>query len=693
MTQLSETRLKAVAARLTPWLLLLVGISFVAMTVLGSLNNAIVSDEQHHVGRLKAFLNHGIYVAGYTGNGNIPSFGNMFAYAPMFSLVAHGIAVLFGVETWSTVSETATGYGVRHITIAIFGAVAAAVVGYTIYRITRSRNWGLFGSIVLLALPMWTGSAMYNVKDVPVGAGYALLTAGFVSLAVSPKQDSKRNAIAAWLLIFSGTLFTIGVRQGMWPGLVLHTVTLLLLLLVLNRDETNNFWKSIQKTLFAVSAMAVGYLSLMAIYPKAFLNPYQFLKMSFKTSSDFPHKTLLLTNGVYEKTPVGAGYLPQWIAAKTPDLVLLLVVAGLVATVVIIIRRLFTKQFTRFDAELPAASLALVQFLAFPLAAIILHSNVYGGMRQFLFIVPAMAIIFTLTLYVLLRELKNKKRITLYWITAGVTAIGLVLPTVAQAQLFPYNSEYFNQVTTAGGIDNRWDVDRWHLSAREVLEKMPIEQRDRCVQITHKIRYCQEANNVAAYAPFPTKGMNEAQPLAVNEFVTSRYPDIPDECRTLDAVTRNILWTSVLIGASSACPLHPAEYAPKPTGESAMLWWESHFAWGWRAATETGIDSVPGKESQLSFILPEKLRGLPLEIDFEAEFSDTAAKILSVTVNGEQMKEFDLTHSSLSGSFRVASQIANTLSDHSINVSFRLLDENGEKVTTVLHLSDLKISG
>jgi hypothetical protein len=313
-------------------------------------------------------------------------------------------------------------------------------------------------------------------------------------------------------------------------------------------------------------------------------------------------------------------------------------------------------------------------------------------MRQFLFVVPAMAIIFTLTLFVLIRELNNKKWKTARLVSLGVTGFGLLLPTIAQAQLFPYNSEYFNQVTTAGGIDNRWDVDRWHLSAREVLEKMPVEQRDRCVQITHKIRYCEEANNVAAYAPFPTDGVNESQPLSVNEFVTSRFPDIPDECRTLDAVTRNILWTSVLIGASSACPLHPAEYTPKPLGESAILWWESHFAWGWRAATETGIDSVPGKESQLSFTLPEKLQGKAVKIEVDASFSDSAASSLLVKVNGEPVKEFLINSSSLSGSFEVESRIANALPDRSINISFRLLDENGEPVTTVLRLHDIAIT-
>jgi hypothetical protein len=127
-------------------------------------------------------------------------------------------------------------------------------------------------------------------------------------------------------------------------------------------------------------------------------------------------------------------------------------------------------------------------------------------------------------------------------------------------------------------------------------------------------------------------------------------------------------------------------------GESAILWWESHFAWGWRAATEKGIDSVPGKESQLSFTLPEKLQGQALKIEVDAGFSDSAARTLLIKVNGEPVKEFLINSSSLSGSFEVESLIANALPDRSVNISFRLLDENGEPVTTVLQLQDLVIT-
>ena len=56
----------------------------------------------------------------------------------------------------------------------------------------RTWSWGLVCGAALVAVPMWTGHAMVNIKDIPVATGYTLH-------ACWDPTTSKMIAIPAWL--------------------------------------------------------------------------------------------------------------------------------------------------------------------------------------------------------------------------------------------------------------------------------------------------------------------------------------------------------------------------------------------------------------------------------------------------------------------------------------------------------------
>ena len=70
----------------------------------------------------------------------------------------------------------------------------------------------------LASIPVWSGHAMMNIKDIPVAAGYALVTWGLVRVLVVGRERWSRLAATSVLLV-AGTVLAVGTRPGIWPGI------------------------------------------------------------------------------------------------------------------------------------------------------------------------------------------------------------------------------------------------------------------------------------------------------------------------------------------------------------------------------------------------------------------------------------------------------------------------------------------
>ena len=67
-------------------------------------------------------------------------------------------------------------YAVRHLVVAacgLLGVLAVAAIGR---RLLGSWRWGLVAAATLMAIPMWPGLSMFDIKDVPAATGYTLVT-------------------------------------------------------------------------------------------------------------------------------------------------------------------------------------------------------------------------------------------------------------------------------------------------------------------------------------------------------------------------------------------------------------------------------------------------------------------------------------------------------------------------------------
>jgi hypothetical protein len=289
---------------------------------------------------------------------------------------------------------------------------------------------------------------MFNPKDTPVAVGNTLMTLAFAGLVLAAAKRGRIAVLAgvsSCLAAILGIALMMGTRPGMWPA-VAAAVVLLVVPLAVGRRLT---W-SVPVGL-AVSLLG-SYAALWKLYPKVFGDPVAMLSGSLGQSTQFPHGVAAGRHYVIERTAI------EW-----PVLLLAFMLVGTVVAAIACLRTM------RSDPRRAAVlGLVGVQAYALALAAIIVNANIYDGLRQLLFAVPAQAVLATIGMAAAATVVRGTVG---RWVFVGVAIAALVLPTIVQARLHPYQYAYGNVVAewTGAGILN----DNWKVSFREYVRDVP----------------------------------------------------------------------------------------------------------------------------------------------------------------------------------------------------------------------------
>jgi hypothetical protein len=437
--------------RLLVWFSGAVVLAGIAMAVIGALRTGSSWDEPYHVMRLRNYFDHGWFALDWAVQGDGPSSPetNTAVYAPVTMLLLHGLGALVGVEGWGTVSTSPAAYDVRHLGIVLIGLAGTAAAASITRILLGSWRWALVTAAALLALPMWTGHLMFNVKDVPVATGYTLVTLALIAM-VAPVRGRRIARVAG---LAAGIVLMVGTRPAMWTAVVIGLVVLSAGVLAAGR-----FGNGRTALPEAAGGVLVGTGALVLIYPNVFAHPAT-LMQSAEQSANFRGGR----EAVY-------GYVPFHVAAQIPLLLLACCAIGVVTTLGFVRRnwRTETSQATRL-------CLVGVQLVALPLLAIARHSDLYNGLRQLLFASPAWAVMVTLGLARVFAWARERGRVR---VAAGLAILALAAPIADQAQLFPYQYTYFNLALDATGV--HVPTDYWRTSVPELLAKLPTDGQIIC---------------------------------------------------------------------------------------------------------------------------------------------------------------------------------------------------------------------
>ena len=525
------------------------------LAVLGAVRTGVTTDEPIHVMRLRNFFDTGWYALDwdYGGAGPGGDGTNTYVYAPVTMLLLHAWSVLWGVEGWHDVATTSHAYHVRHLGVVVIGLVGVAAVAATGRVVLRTWRWGLVAAAVLAAIPMWTGHEMFNVKDIPVATGHTLCTLALLVFVRDVPPGWPLRAARAGCLV-AGLVLTLGTRPGMWSGLA-----------VLLSVAVVGVWVGSGTRRAAVGALAelagacvLAAATLVACYPNLFGHPLRAASRTSESSSSFM---------AGEKSD--RWYVPRHLAEEMPTLLLIFVVTGVIVAAVHLLRKQAVPQ-------VHAARIALVGVQAFtlPIAAMLLGSDLYHGLRQLLFAIPALAVLaaYGMAWWLARRRFVGRRLVVL------VAGAALVLPTIDQVTLQPYQTTYANFATDVlfgrnDQPDSRPGGDFWRVSIPELVRHAPLDHQLLCKATVAKdsdLAYpftnggeafstsrsldCREEAN----GPLAPARMAIVRQLPATEYDAVFIDGLPHNCKPLDEVARWRHGFEVVLSTLGRCTVDPS---------------------------------------------------------------------------------------------------------------------------------------
>jgi hypothetical protein len=384
-------------------------------------------------------------------------------------------------------------------------------------------------------------------------------------------------------------------------------------------------------------------------------------------------------------------YIPKWFAAQIPEVLLLLTVVASFLAIWVVLKRIFRSTPSATDFAFPALVFVFIQFAAFPAAAILLNSTIYGGLRQFVFIFPALAMLIMITLFLVVHTW-NLRRFRVIWpTTVGILAASTLLTSVIQVQMFPYLTSYFNPTTVASGVEERWEVYAWKLAPGELYSQLSEMERERC------------GRSCPGLDTFPTT----FQAATADQSATLRYWELVQfadrrtvarfatSCsREVASVTRPYLGSSILIIKALVCdvPAKPFE-APPPTSDDSRKWWGNITQWGWATERADGVTSRAGLPSALAWSVESLSLGEPPSYVLALSMLPGSAELVTVspTVNGVGLDDIVIAAGADTDLvIEIPAPVIEGAPDNLVVVEFVLSDTNGAPVTNKLMVSMIR---
>ena len=348
--------------------------------------------------------------------------------------------------------KTGNPWLVRHLTNALFGAATIWVCGLLAMELAGA--WaGILAMLLLLLSPRFLGHSFNNLKDVPFAFAY-LLTLWSMIRFIRPFPRIRLWPLAGML---AGTTLALSIRAG---GLVLMPmVAFFSLLQGWMKRPAKRLSEPINLKFFSTM---VGSLVLMFVaawfggiidWPWARIEPLSRPLEALREMTRYQVSIRQLFEGRLLWSEDLPWYYPiKFIAMTTP---------------VVLLAGLFAIPFLSWKRDPVAWSLILFAIL-FPVFWVIVQdSNLYGGMRHLLFVVPPLSILSAAGWIALLSKAANLRlRLPLILLIMA----GLLAPALHIARNHPVAYVYFNRLAGGfGGAWQRYETDYYYHSVGPAL--------------------------------------------------------------------------------------------------------------------------------------------------------------------------------------------------------------------------------
>ena len=425
---------------------------------------AITNDEgiQHHYGELIIAY----YRSGFTDHG-VFNLENLYLYGGLFDLVAVLLSHLVPIDP----------FDLRHILCALIGIGGIAATAATARLIAGPRA-GLFAAIGLSVCGAWYGSMFNHTKDIPLAT--AMIGATLFLIRIAHRLPSPRvGDIVAFGLLTGAAL---GMRVF---GLLLVIYAGIAIALYLPRPWSGRApWRFVvESSLRLLPALLLAYVIMILAWPWAALAPLNPIR-GLVAFSEFQYGIrTVLAGQVYEMANVPRFYVPLYIIIRVP---LLMLFGAVLATLLALWPRLIANSSRPLRRDISLVALTV----GFPLACeVICRGPAFTGLRHFLFVIPALAVLAGIGLDAALTALAKRGRLVA---SAGLAVVSacFLWDAVTLIRLHPYEYLFYNPIV--GGLEGasrRYDLDYWFSSMPEALKELEAYlRRDGTVDASRPMR-------------------------------------------------------------------------------------------------------------------------------------------------------------------------------------------------------------
>lgn len=394
-----------------------------------------------------------LYGSGFTDRRAL-SFVNLYAYGGGFDMAAALLAKIlpFGL------------FEIRRLVGAAVGLVGLAAT----WRLGRRVGGPLAGLIALVLLatcPLYYGHMFMNAKDGPFAAAMAMLMLGLVRVFEGYPRISAPTAA------FVGIGIGLAIGARILGGFA--AIEALIVCLAIVAIETRRLgWREAAARMGAfvlamLPPLVLAYAVMGLVWPWSVVSPLNPLRAIDYFSHFFEKPWRELFQGQLILVPdMPRRYVAQLFALKLPEITLALGLCGAAGA--------FAAAFDgRRTVQRRAVLLLLALAATFPIAlTVVLRPAMYNGIRHFVFVVPAIAVVGGLAAARLIERAAAWKPAA----AAGglaLLAVGCALPVIGMVKLHPFEYTYFNAIE--GGVSaarGRYMLDYWGLSLKQASDAL-----------------------------------------------------------------------------------------------------------------------------------------------------------------------------------------------------------------------------
>jgi hypothetical protein len=371
----------------------------------------------------------------------------------IFDAFVAGITEMFHTNTWDTEAICIGLTG-------ILGVVAIALCGFEL------GGWwfALLAALSLWLYPRYFGAIFNNPKDIPFTMANTFL---IWSVLVLMKQwDNYQKTLRNSVIVgfFLALAISIRVNAVLWYAiLALLLVGWWLLHFQRVRHEKKLFQTVEQHISASIITFIVSFLGIMLMWPYIFIDPFVDLYRSTKVIAKYPWNGSILYQGKIQLAlTLPRTYAPVWLVIGSPPTLIALAVIGFLLLGAWCIHKRVLD---------PYMALVALAF-ALPLASIIvLHSELYNALRQFIFLVPPLILFAVYGLVRIFLFLWQRRQKVLAALLVGLTIANFIWIAVDMAQLHPYEYVYFSPLV--GGVQGaygKYEMDYWNSCYRPASE-------------------------------------------------------------------------------------------------------------------------------------------------------------------------------------------------------------------------------